>query len=285
MTLGAPSCSPPAAEAAVVPTAAPTTMPVLQVQDLVLALGARPVLHGLSCGLAPGWTAIIGPNGAGKSTLLRALAGLLRPRSGQVLWRGQPVHSLPAAQRGRQLAWLAQAGEASGDLTVADTVALGRLPHLGLGGVPGPADQAAVQQAMADCECTAWADRGLAELSGGERQRVLLARALATQAPVLLLDEPTTHLDPPHQVALVRLLRQLCARQPQTTVVTVLHELPLALAADRVLLLAEGRLAAEGPAHSALLHAAIEQAFAHAVQICWQDGQAWVRPRLAPVHP
>lgn len=261
------------------------TAAVLQADKLVLALGGRPVLHGLSCAFAPGWTAIVGPNGAGKSTLLRALAGLLRPAAGQVLLQGQPLQRLRPAERGRQLAWLAQGGEASGDLTVAETVALGRLPHLGLGGVPGPADLAAVLRAMAACECTAWAERGLAALSGGERQRVLLARALATEAPVLLLDEPTTHLDPPHQVALVRLLRQLCAQQPQATVVTVLHELPLALAADRVLLLTEGRLAAEGPAHSPALHAAIEQAFGHAVAIGWQDGQAWVRPRLDAARP
>lgn len=255
---------------------------VLRAEALTVRLVGRLVVRGVDVDIRPGWTAVVGPNGAGKSTLLRALAGLLRPDSGRVLLGGDDLRAVPALRRGRQVAWLAQAGEASGDLTVAETVALGRIPHLGLGGLPGANDQAAVARALAACECAGWAERPLAELSGGERQRALLARALATEAPLLLLDEPTTHLDPPHQVALVRLLRRLCAADPAQAVVTVLHELPLALAADRVLLLAEGQLRATGHAGDPSLHRAVEQAFGNAIAIDSGADPPAVRPCLEP---
>ncbi len=250
---------------------------VLQATNLVVRLGGRRVLEHASCRFECGWTAIVGPNGAGKSTLLRALAGLLQPQQGQVSIDGVPLSGLPARERGRRIAWLAQLGETSGDLSGRETVALGRLPHLGLAGVAGPADEAAVDRAMAATECAGWQYRRLADLSGGERQRVLLARALATEAPVLLLDEPTTHLDPPHQVALAQLARRLATTH---TVVTVMHDLPLALAADRVLLLDQGRVCAAGSADDAALHRAICKSFAGAVRIEWHRGQAHVLPEL-----
>ena len=241
----------------------------LRVDDLHIALGGRPVLRGLSTRLQPGWTAIVGPNGAGKSTLLRALAGLLRPQAGTV-WLGERrLAQVPPAERARQIAWLAQQGDTSGDLSVRETVALGRIAHLGLLATPGPADQLAVDQAMALTECSDWATRRLQALSGGERQRVLLARALATEAPVLLLDEPTTHLDAPHQVALARLFRQLAATH---SVVTVLHDLPIAVHADRLLLLAQGALVAEGPPTDAALQQALGRVFGGAVRLLAGDG-------------
>jgi iron complex transport system ATP-binding protein len=175
------------------------------------------------------------------------------------------------------LAWLSQGSDTTGELTARETVALGRLPHTGLFGAMAPRDEAAVERAMALTECSAWADRRLQQLSGGERQRVLLARALATEAPVLLLDEPTTHLDAPHQVALARLARRLA---PTHTVVTVLHDLPLALAADRVLVLAAGRVRAHADADDPALHAALVAAFGGAVQVRTIDGLARVLPVL-----
>jgi iron complex transport system ATP-binding protein len=139
-----------------------------------------------------------------------------------------------------------------------------------------------VQRAMQRCECTAFAARRLTTLSGGERQRVLLARALAVRARVLLLDEPTTHLDPPHQSALVRLMREE-ARQG-AAVVSVLHDLTLALAADHLVVLAQGRLAAEGAPGDPAVHAALEQVFDHALHIGpvdTPDGPMWAAlPRL-----
>ncbi|OYU88752.1 MAG: ABC transporter [Burkholderiales bacterium PBB5] len=247
-------------------TAAASTVvaPTLRADALGVALGGRAVLHGVTATLVPGWTAIVGPNGAGKSTLLRALAGLQAAHSGAVWLGDRPLAQVRPAERARHIAWLAQQGEVSGELTVHETVALGRIAHLGLLGTPGLADAAAVERAMALTECSAWADRRLQALSGGERQRVLLARALATEAPVLLLDEPTTHLDAPHQVALARLFRQLAARH---TVVTVLHDLPIAVHADRLLLLHQGRLVADGPAQQPALQQALSQVFDGAVRL------------------
>ena len=237
---------------------------VLRAQDLSVALGGTTVLHGVSVELQPGWTAIVGPNGAGKSTLLRALAGLLPRQGGQVWLQGRPLNAWRARERARQIAWLAQQGDAHGDLTVRELVQLGRLPHLGLFGTPGPEDERQVDAAMQATECAAWHQRRLQQLSGGERQRCLLARALAVQAPVLLLDEPTTHLDPPHQVAVVRLLQRLAR---QGTVASVLHDLPLALQADRVVLMRRGRVVANGAHDDPALHAALCEVFDQAIHI------------------
>lgn len=236
----------------------------LRAENLQVALGATPVLHGVSLELQPGWTAIVGPNGAGKSTLLRALAGLLAPRAGGVWLDGRPLQQWSARERAQRIAWLAQQGQAQGDLTVRELVELGRLPQLGLFGAPGPADRRAVDRAMQATECAAWAERSLQQLSGGERQRCLLARALAVQAAVLLLDEPTTHLDPPHQVALVRLMRE---QARHGVVLSVLHDLPLALQADRVVVMQAGRIVASGAHDDPQLHAVLAEVFEHAVRI------------------
>jgi iron complex transport system ATP-binding protein len=253
------------------------TMHSLQADGLGVQLGGRLVLDGVTCRLGPGWTAIVGPNGAGKSTLLRTLAGLQVASAGKVMLDGRPLPAIPAAHRGRSIAWLAQGGEASGDLTARETVMLGRLPHLGLFGAAGPLDEAVVDRAMAATECAAWMHRRLQALSGGERQRVLLARALATEAPVLLLDEPTTHLDPPHQVALARLCRRLGKTH---TVVTVLHDLPLALQAERVLLLRAGRVVADAAFDDPALHAALVATFGGAIRIDSSGRRPVVMPHL-----
>jgi iron complex transport system ATP-binding protein len=179
--------------------------------------------------------------------------------------QGRPLAEHTARERGRALAWLAQQGEAVGDLTARDIVRLARLPHTGLVGAPGVADEAAVTAALAETEATALADRRLDELSGGERQRVLLARALAVDAPVLLLDEPTTHLDAPHQRALLQGLVQRA--RAGAAVVAVLHDLSLALAADRVVVLAGGVVRADGPPRCPALRAALEAVFEHAIRI------------------
>lgn len=252
---------------------------ILEARDVVVSLGAsrrrRRVLDSVDCRFDGGWTAIVGPNGAGKSTLLRVLAGLLAPDAGVVTLDGRSLADMPARERGRRLAWLAQWTDVSGDLDARETVALGRLPHLGLVDAATPADEAAVDRAMAATESTGWRDRRLTELSGGERQRVMLARALATEVTTLLLDEPTTHLDPPHQVALVRLARSLSATH---TVVTVLHDLTLALHADRVLVLHEGRVLADGSHDDPALHRAIVDVFDGTVRIEVVRGRAVVLP-------
>jgi iron complex transport system ATP-binding protein len=242
------------------------TADALRAEALAVRLGDRRVVDGVSLALRRGeWAAIVGPNGAGKSTLLSVLAGLRTPESGAVWLEGRALPAWPARERARQLAWMSQQGEADGDIAARDVVRLGRLPHHGLFGAFTPDDAAAVEAAMRETECEGFAARRLAELSGGERQRVLLARALAVQAPVLLFDEPTTHLDAPHQRAL---LRSLVARaRAGAAVAVVLHDLTLALGADRLVVLAAGRVRADGPADDARVHAALVEVFDHAIEI------------------
>ena len=249
----------------------PVTGP--QAHRVSVALGSTRALRDVSLALAPGWTAIVGPNGAGKSTLLRVLAGLQPVDAGEVRFDGRPLAALPARVRAAKIAWLAQQGEASGELTVREVVHLGRLPALGLFTAPGPDDEAHVDRALHDAECSAWQQRRLHELSGGERQRVLLARALAVDAPWLLLDEPTTHLDPPHQVALVRLMRRQVGAG--TTVVSVLHDLSLALLADALVVMREGAILAHGTCDDPRLHAALVDVFDGAIRI-ERFGARWI---------
>ena len=240
--------------------------PLLEASGVGVALGGQRVLDDVSLALHAGeWTAIVGPNGAGKSTLLSVLAGLRTPDHGQVVAGGDRLDALPARERARRIAWLAQQGEADGDLAARDIVGLGRLPHQGLFGAPCADDHRAVDLALEATGATAFATRRLGELSGGERQRVLLARVLAVQAPVVLLDEPTTHLDAPHQRAVLCCINGLVHQQ--VAVAAVLHDLTLALAADRVVVMERGRVRATGSPGDAALHAAIAAVFEQAVSI------------------
>jgi iron complex transport system ATP-binding protein len=258
--------------------AAATRPAALQARGLTLRLGGRAVVDRVDLLLHPGdWTVVVGPNGAGKSSLLQLLAGLRAADAGQVLLQGRALQDWPLRDRAQQLAWLSQQGQADGDIGARDVVRLGRLPRQGLLGSPGAADEAAVGAAMAETACTEFATRRLRDLSGGERQRVLLARALAVGAGVLLLDEPTTHLDAPHQRAL---LRSLVARaRSGAAVLAVLHDLTLALAADRVLVMDQGRLVADGAPADPALRAALVAAFGSAFSIeavAVAGGTRWV---------
>ena len=252
--------------------------PMLSARRLQVRLGDRTVLRDIDLDFGPGWTAIVGPNGAGKSTLLRALAGLQPLEHGEVRLDRAPLADWPAPQRARRLAWLAQQGEAGGDLTVIDVVRLGRLPHLGLFGLARGRDEQAVRQAMQATGCTAWRHRRLAELSGGERQRVLLARALAVQAPLLLMDEPLAHLDPPHQADWLAMVRAQVAAGG--TVVSVLHELGMALQADELLIVKDSGIAHHGPCASPSTHRALQAAFDWRIGV-YQVKDRWVAlPRI-----
>ena len=238
----------------------------LQAHALSLKLGARRVVDGVSLDLrAQQWAAIVGPNGAGKSSLLQLLAGLRVADAGQVHLQGRALQAWSPRERAQRLAWLAQQGEAEGDIAARDVVRLARLPRHGLLGAPDAADEAAVSAAMQETACAEFGARRLNELSGGERQRVLLARALAVGAPVLLLDEPTTHLDAPHQRDLVRSL--VARARSGAAVLAVLHDLNLALAADRVLVMDQGRLVADGAPSDAALRAALVAVFGGAFSV------------------
>jgi iron complex transport system ATP-binding protein len=255
---------------------------ILQAHALQVRLGTRQVLCEVSLDLSPShWTAVVGANGAGKTTLLRTLAGLQAPSAGQVLLRGRPLTQWSRGDRARQLAWLAQGAVTSDNLTVAECVALGRFPYTGWWGQQRPQDREALAQALQATGIADWGQRRMRSLSGGERQRVLLARALAVQAEVLLLDEPTTFLDPPHQQDVAKLLRQ-SARQG-VTVVSVIHDLSLALAADRLVVLGpQGALVGHGTVEQALQGDWLARAFGTPIHVIQYQHQSLWRPDLSP---
>ncbi len=248
-------------------------MNALQTTGMRVSLGGTPVLHGLDIAFPGGrWTAVVGPNGAGKSTLLKAMAGLL-PHAGSVALLGQPMAALGQRERARRLSWLGQGEAGADDLSVYDVAMLGRLPHQPWLAPPSPADRAAVEQALRATQAWDWRERSLGALSGGERQRVLLARALAVDAQVLLMDEPLANLDPPHQADWLALVRALVAAGK--TVVSVLHEISIALHAQEVVVMAAGRVVHQGPSADAATHRALEQVFDGRIAI-HPLGSEWV---------
>lgn len=251
--------------------------PALAARDLRVTLGGRQVLHGVDLSLAPArWTAIAGPNGAGKTTLLKAFAHLL-PVRGEVRVLDRPAAAWTARERARAIAWLGQAEGGAEDLLVEDVVMLGRLPHQGWLAAASAEDEAAVEAAMQETQCAAWRGRALGSLSGGERQRVLLARALAVRAPILLMDEPLSHLDPPHQADWLAIVRRHVARGG--TAVSVLHEIGVALQADALVLLDAGRVVHHGATGDPATHRAVERVFAHRLEVHAVAGRWVALPR------
>jgi iron complex transport system ATP-binding protein len=252
--------------------------PAFSAQGLVVQLGAAEVLHGIDLQLpARRWTCIVGPNGAGKTTLLRAIARLL-PHRGRVLFMGRDHALWPQRELARQLAWLGQNEAGAEDLLARDVVMLGRLPHQAWLGAASAADHAAVEAAMRQTQCWDWRGRALGSLSGGERQRVLLARALAVQADVLLMDEPLANLDPPHQSDWLRIVRDHVAAGG--TVVSVLHELTMALHADDMVIMAAGRVVHQGACADAATHRALAGVFDGRVAVHSLAGQWVALPRV-----
>jgi iron complex transport system ATP-binding protein len=246
-------------------------------EGLRVTLGASEVLHGIDLALAAGrWTAVVGPNGAGKTTLLRALGQLL-PHRGRVSLAGRDASAWSHRQRARQVAWLGQNETGAEDLLARDVVMLGRLPHQAWLGAPSAQDQAAVEAAMRQTQCWEWRDRPLGSLSGGERQRVLLARALAVGAPLLLMDEPLANLDPPHQADWLRIVRDHVAAGG--TAVTVLHEITMALHADEMVVMDAGHIAHQGRCDQPATHQALERVFDRRLTVHSLAGQWVALPR------
>jgi iron complex transport system ATP-binding protein len=245
----------------------------LRAADLSVTLGGVEVLHNIDLALPAGrWTTIVGPNGAGKTTLLKALAQLLRYQGGVTLL-GRDAAAWSHKERARQLAWLGQNESGAEDLLAQDVVMLGRLPHQPWLGASSAEDHAVVQAAMRETQCWDWRCRPLGSLSGGERQRVLLARALAVQAPLLLMDEPLANLDPPHQADWLRIVRRHV--EQGGTAVSVLHEITMALHADEMVVMDAGRIVHQGPCAQAQTHRALEQVFQRRVSVHSLAGQ-WV---------
>ena len=239
----------------------------LEARALAAGYGPRTVLSGLSLALARGRVSVLlGENGSGKSTLLRALAGVLPPRSGEVLLHGRSLASVPRREAARAIGYLPQGFEPLFPIRALDLVLLGRTPHLGTFGAPGAADRAAAEGALAEMDATALGREDLRAMSGGERQRVLLARVLAGEPSVLLLDEPTANLDPRHRFLVLDAMRRRAAAGAAVLFST--HELDVATGgADDAVLLAGGRILAEGPVATTLTDRLLSDLFAVAARV------------------
>jgi iron complex transport system ATP-binding protein len=253
----------------------------IKVAELSVDLDRVPVLHAVSCAVASGgWLALIGPNGAGKTTLLRAVAGLL-PHRGTILLDGADIGALRGRRRARLIAYVPQAPVLPPDMTVREYVLLGRTPHLGYLGSPSRHDRGTAAAAAERLDVARFADRRLGSLSGGERQRAVLARALAQEPGVLLLDEPTSDLDIGHQQQVLELVDDL-RRSRGVTVLSTLHDLTQAgQYAGELVLLHAGRIEAAGAAAAVLTENLITRVYAAHVTVGTDpDG----RPVVTPVR-
>lgn len=235
--------------------------PILEAKDVTVRIAERTLLDGVTLTLPPGsMTVLLGPNGSGKTTLLRVLAGVLRPTAGKVYLEGRQLADLGRLAIARQCAYLPQQAATTFEMRVEDAVALGRYPHLGVWGSLARIDYERIAWAMERVGLTSLRRRTLPTLSGGERQRVFLARALAQEAPILLLDEPITALDIGRQLELMALLAELHGEGH--TILAALHDLRPALEFfPRALLLHGGRLADDGPTTTVALGPALQAAF------------------------
>jgi iron complex transport system ATP-binding protein len=238
---------------------AETIRPTLSIRGVTVSLGGRAILRNLDAALAGGGLiGLIGPNGAGKSTLLRAMARLIAVDDGTIALDGADIATIARRDLARRISYLPQGHALHWPLRADHVVALGRLAHQARNS--DGADGAAVARAMARADVATLAGRIVTTLSGGERARIMLARALAVEAPVLLVDEPVASLDPYHQLQVMELLRDL-AREGRL-VVAVLHDLPLAARfCETLVMLNEGRIVASGAAAQVLSRANLEQTF------------------------
>jgi len=240
----------------------------LRVEALRFAFEGPPVIDGVDLSVAPGeLVGILGPNGAGKTTLLRLMTGALVPDSGRVELFGRDLPGIPRRERARRVAVVPQEARVVFDFTVQEIVLMGRAPHLGLLGIEREEDLAAAHEAMQFTDTEQFAEKRLAELSGGEKQRVLIARALAQQAALLLLDEPTAFLDIRHRLAIYRLTERLRAERG-LTVVAVSHDINLAARfCPRLVLLHGGRVAADGRAEEVITRESMQRVYEADVRV------------------
>ena len=247
--------------------------PAVFCEGISVFLSSKPVLSDVSfkCG-AGEWLSVIGPNGADKTTRLRVLSGIIRPQQGSVQIGSCDLASMSPCQRARQAAVISQHPIVPPGVKVMDYVLLGRVPHLGFGLRRSEEDHQIVRDLLKRLLAEQFADVPLSDLSGGERQRIVVARALAQETPVLLLDEPTSALDIGHQLEVLELLDEL-RKERGLAIVSTTHDLTLAgQFADRLLLLADGEVAAVGRPAEVLTRDVIEQHYGAQVEILARNG-------------
>jgi iron complex transport system ATP-binding protein len=257
------------------------SVPLLVARGLCHAFGRAQVLADVELELRPGRLLVVaGPNGAGKTTLLRVLAGTLRPDAGEVLLAGVALADLSRREIARRLAVVPQEGHVPFPFRVREMVALGRAPFLGPLGREAPADVALTEQALAELELQALAERAYPSLSGGEKQRVLLARALAQGVATWLLDEPTAHMDLGHRLHCWEWLRDWLKAAPERACLLVTHDLVLAARfADELVLLERGRVAARGAPAEVLTSARIASVYGVEARVSRdEDGRLTLSP-------
>ncbi|HEV2593515.1 MAG TPA: ABC transporter ATP-binding protein [Gaiellaceae bacterium] len=252
---------------------------MIELRDVSVTLGANRVIGSLSASVESGeWVGLLGPNGAGKTTLIRAIAGLVR-YSGAISVEGLSIADSARRQIAKLIALVPQKPETPPDLTVAEYVLLGRTPHIAYLATESRDDRSAAERAIGRLGLQKFVDRRLGSLSGGELQRAVLARALAQEAPVLLLDEPTSALDLGRQQQALELVDEL-RRDHALTVVSAMHDVSLAgQYADRLLLLDAGDVIAEGSAEDVLSEERISQLYGASVRIVRENGSVFVLPR------
>ena len=255
------------APSAVRPPTAPATAPLLEARDIEVEIGGNAVLDGVSVEVRAGEiVGLVGPNGAGKSTLLRAATGLVPLRRGRIRVGGDALDSLSRRELAKRVAVVQQLPEAPATLGVRQLALLGRHPHLGLLARESARDLSIVEGALRQAGCLDLAGRELGTLSGGERRRAFIARALAQQAPLLLLDEPTANLDAGAQHEVLELVSELAGRG--TGVLLVVHDLTLATAyCDRLALLDRGRVVAAGAPAEVITPEIVRRVYGESVSV------------------
>jgi len=259
------------------------TTPLLSVRGVTYRYpgAAAEALHGVSLEVRPGeFHAVLGPNGGGKTTLVRVALGLVAPAAGSAELAGRPAAAWLRRELARVVGVVAQREDNLFPQQVRETVLLGRYPHLSFWGVERAVDRAAVTRALERCDALGLADRWIWTLSGGEYQRVRLARALAQEPSLLVLDEPTASLDVRHEMELFELVRALVDRSGLAVMMITHHVNLAARFADHVLLLAEGRTAAQGTPGAVLTRETVERVFDWPVAIEPFDG----RPQMIPLR-
>ncbi len=236
-------------------------MSLLHIEHLSVTLSDRPVLIDINISINAGrLIGLVGPNGAGKSSLLKSIVGLIKPEQGDIFLNGQNLKKINLQRRARQISYLPQGQLAHWPLTVERVVSLGRFPHLAHWQSPNSSDQEIIEQAMYSADVVQFRHRKISNLSGGECMRVLLARALAVKADLLLADEPITALDPAHALSVMKLLRKTC--EEGDSIIAVMHDLTLAARfCHQLVLLNECKIIATGTPSEVLTPANLKKVY------------------------